>query len=70
MDEDFDNNILTSNHPIYGRNVNERCFNDSSSADMNKTDAQNSFQHMKLVLQKFFNRFEKEYILAFKERHL
>ena len=24
---------------------------------MNKTDAQNSFQHRKLVLQKFFNRF-------------
>ena len=37
---------------------------------MNKTDAQNSFQHMKLVLQKFFNRFGKEYILALKERHI
>ena len=37
---------------------------------MNKTNAQNSFQHMKLVLQKFFNRFEKEYILALKERHI
>ena len=68
--EDFDNNILTPNHLIYGLNINEKCFNDSSSADMNKTDAQNSFQHMKLVLQKFFNRFEKEYILVFKERHL
>ena len=37
---------------------------------MNKTDAQNSFQHRKLVLQKFFNRFWKEYILALKERHI
>ena len=25
---------------------------------------------MKLVLQKFFNRFEKEYILALKKRHI
>ena len=31
---------------------------------MNKNDAQNSLKHTKLVLQKFFNRFEKEYILA------
>ena len=52
MDEDFDNNILTSNHLINGRNINEKCFNNSPSADMFKTDAQNFFQHMKLVLQK------------------
>ena len=45
-------------------------FNDSSSADKKKTDSQNFFQHTKLVLQKFFNRFEKEYILALKERHV
>ena len=70
MDEDFDKNILTTKHLIYGRNINEKCFNDSSSADTNKTDAQNSFQHMKLVLQKLFNRFEKKYILALKERHI
>ena len=25
--EDFDNNILTSNHLIYGRNINKKCFN-------------------------------------------
>ena len=70
VDEDFDDNILTPNHLIYGCNIDEKCFNDSSSADMNKTNAQNSFQHMKLVLQKFFNRFEKEYILVLKERHI
>ena len=51
-DEDFDNNILTPNHLIYGRNINVKCFNDSTSADMNEADAQNFFQHMKLVLQK------------------
>ena len=34
MDGDFDYNILTPNHIIYGRNINEKCFNDSSSADM------------------------------------
>ena len=50
VDEDFDNNILRTNNLIYGRNINETCFNDSSSADMNKADAQNSFQHIKLVL--------------------
>ena len=50
VDEDFDNNILTSNHLIYERNINKKCFNDSSSEDMNKTDAQNSFQLMILVL--------------------
>ena len=55
---------------IYGSNINENCFSDRSSADMNKTDAQNFFQHMKLYLQKFFNRFEKEFILALKERHI
>ena len=70
VDEDFNNNILTPHHLIYRRNINDKCFNDSSSADMSKTDAQNSFQHMKLALQKFFNRFEKEYILALKERHI
>ena len=70
VDEDFNNNILTPNHLIYRRNINGKCFNDISSADISKTDAQNSFQHMKLVLQKFFNRFEKEYILALKERHI
>ena len=70
MDEDFDNNILTPNHLIYGGNVNEKCFSDSSSADMNKTDAQTSFQLLKLVLQKFFNWFEKGYILALTKRHI
>ena len=35
---------------------------------MNKTDGENSFQHIKLVLQNFFNRFEREYILVLKER--
>ena len=45
VDEDFDNNILTPNHLIYGRNINKICysFNDSFSSDMNKTDAENSF---------------------------
>ena len=43
VDEDFDDNILTPNHLIYGCNIDEKCFNDSSSADMNKTNAQNSF---------------------------
>ena len=70
VDEDFDNNILTPNHLIDGRNINEKCFNDSSSADMFKTDAQNFFQHMKLVLQKYVSGFEKEYILTLKERHI
>ena len=46
VDEDFaNNNILTPNHLIYGRNINKKCysFNDSFSSDMNKTDAENSF---------------------------
>ena len=50
VDEDFDNIIATRNHFICGRNINDKCYNDSSCADMNKTDAQNSFQHLKLVL--------------------
>ena len=50
VDEGFDNNILTPNHLIYGRNINEKCVNGSSSADM-INDAQNSFKYMKLVLQ-------------------
>ena len=37
---------------ILTRNVLTR--NDSSSLDRNKTDAQNSFQHLRLVLQRFF----------------
>ena len=37
---------------------------------MNKADAQNSSQYMKLVLQKFFNRSGKEYILALKGRDI
>ena len=55
---------------IYGRNINEERLNDSSSADMNKTDGENFFQHIKLVLQNFFNRFEREYILVLKERYI
>ena len=58
--EDFDKNILMLNHLVYGRNINEKCFSNSTSAGMNKTDAQNTFQHMKLVLQNLFNRFEKD----------
>ena len=34
VDDDFDNNILTPNHLIYGHNINDKFFNDSSSADM------------------------------------
>ena len=34
VDEDFDNNILTPNHLIYGHNINDKFLNDSSSADM------------------------------------
>ena len=52
VDADFNDNVLTLNHPIYGRNINEKCFNDRTSADMNETNAQNFFQHMRLVLQK------------------
>ena len=26
IDEDPDNNIITPNHLIYGRNINEKCF--------------------------------------------
>ena len=37
---------------------------------MNKADAQNSSQYMKLVLQKFFNRSGKEYILVLKGRDI
>ena len=37
---------------------------------MNKADAQNSSQYMKLVLQKFFNRSGKAYILALKGRDI
>ena len=70
LDEDFDNTILMPNHLIHWRNINEKCFNDSSGADMNKADAQNSSQYMKLVLQKFFNRSGKEYILALKGRDI
>ena len=35
VDEDFHNNILTPNHLIYGCNINDKCFNDSSSAYVN-----------------------------------
>ena len=31
VDEDSDNTFLTPNHLIYGRNINEKRFNDSSS---------------------------------------
>ena len=60
--------LWSSKKFIYGHNINEERLNDSSPADMNKTDGENSFQHIKLVLQNFFNRFEREYILVLKER--
>ena len=66
VNEDFDENISALNHLVYGRNINKKCFSNSTSADMNKTDAQNTFQHMKLVLQNLFNRFEKDYYFRMK----
>ena len=62
--------LWSSKKFIYGHNINEERLNDSSPADMNKTDGENSFQHIKLVLQNFFNRFEREYILVLKERYI
>ena len=41
VDKDCDNIILTPNYLIYRRIINEKWFNVSTPADMNKTDAQN-----------------------------
>ena len=35
VDENFVSNILTPCHLIYGRNINEKYFNNSTSADVN-----------------------------------
>ena len=69
VDEDPNNNVLTPNHLIYGRNINEKCFANNELLNLKKDGVHNTFQHAKLVLDNYFKRFEHEYTLSLQERH-
>ena len=69
VDEDPDNNVLTPNRLIYGRNITEKCFANNELLNFKRDGAHNTLQHMKLVLGNYFKRFEHEYTLSLQERH-
>ena len=69
VDEDPDSNIITLHYLIYGRNINEKCFETNQVPNISSTDTQNLAAHMKLVLEHYFKRSEKEYTLALQEQH-
>ena len=60
---------LISFHIIYGKSFNGRCeitVNDKVKAD----DLHLQAKHVEMILQHFYNRFNKEYIIALLERNL
>ena len=60
---------LISFHIIYGKSFNGRCeitVNDKVKAD----DLHLQAKYVEMILQHFYNRFNKEYILALLERNL
>ena len=59
---------MTPFHTVYGKSFNGRCeihFNDRVKGDDLRVEA----KHTEMVLQHFFNRLYKEYMLALLERH-
>ena len=54
---------------IYGRNINEKCFETNHVPNISSTDTQTLAARMKLALEHYFKRFEKEYTLALEEQH-
>ena len=69
IDKDPDSNIITPNHLIYRRNINEKCFETNHIPNISSADTQDLAARMKLVLEHYFQRFEKEYTLALHEQH-
>ena len=69
IDEDPDSNIITPHHLTYRQNINEKCFETNHVPNISSTDTQNLAARMKLVLEHYFKRFEKEYTLALQEQH-
>ena len=67
--EDPDSNIITPNHSIYIRNINEKFFETNHIRNISSTDTQYLAAPKKLILEHYFKRFEKEYTLALQEQH-
>ena len=68
LDRGPNNNILNLSHPMYGRNINEKCFGISETSNIKKNDeSQKTFQHMNLVLENCFKWFEHKYTLHLRE---
>ena len=69
VDDDPNNNILTSSPLVCVRNLNAKCFTynkDVTSPDELRTLA----QKVELSKDYFYKRFEKEYLLSLQERCL
>ena len=61
VDSDPDNNVLTPNHFMYGRNLHEKCMN----VNLEKEELSvKSFQHIQLVLKHFWKRLYNEYLVS------
>ena len=68
VDKNPNDNVLTPNHLIYERNINEKCFANNELLNLKKDGVYNTLQHMRFVLENYFKRFEQEYTLSFQER--
>ena len=69
IDEDPDSNIITPNHLIYGRDINEKSFETNHVPIISSTNAEDLAARMKLVLEHYSKCFETEYTLALQEQH-
>ena len=55
-------------HLIYGININEKCRGYSDESEFTNDDARASLKHTSIALNKFFRRFENEYIENLQEK--
>lgn len=61
-------NILTPYHMIYGRNIDSYC--DNHLNEITSDDVRKTFKHQQKTLELFKKRFEEEYIIALREKHI
>ena len=69
IDDDPNNNILTPNHLIYGRNIHEKCTDSGDFCEITHDEATSRLQHIIIIMKQFFKRFEIDYIQSLQERY-
>ena len=71
LSEENCDEYITSSHLMYGRNINRRnIVNDNDNViTLDKTLIKTRIKHVTAVSNHFWNRFYKEYLLSFREKH-